>query len=38
MFDIKYSKKYLDTCYLRASFGSSYNPMPYFDRVSIIIM
>ena len=38
MFDIKYYKKYLDTCYLHASFGSFYNPTPYFDRVSIISM
>ena len=30
MFDIKYYKKYLDTCYLRASFGSSDNPTPLF--------
>ena len=38
MFDIKYYKKYLDTCYLLASFGSFYNPTPYFDRVSITSM
>ena len=32
MFDIKYYKKYLDTYYLRASFGSFYNPTPLFWR------
>ena len=30
MFDIKYHKKYLDTCSLRASFGSFYYPTPLF--------
>ena len=38
MFDKKYYKKYLDTCYLHASFGSFYNPSPYFNRVCIIFM
>ena len=30
MFDIKYYKKYLDTCYLHANFGSFCNPIPLF--------